>query len=55
MSGEKNMVCDKCGQRFNDRQELKRHEQMCAGKGAQQSGQNRPMTRGAGGGSNPTE
>jgi hypothetical protein len=44
-----NLVCDKCGQRFNNRQELQKHAQECTGKGAQQSGTGRPMTHGAGG------
>jgi len=51
MSG--NMVCDKCGQHFNNRQELQKHTEKCQGKGAQQQGQDRPMTRGAGGGTHP--
>jgi hypothetical protein len=49
-----NLVCEKCGQRFSNRQELQKHAQQCAGKGAQQSGSDRPMTHGAGG-SNPAQ
>ena len=43
-----NLVCDKCGKQFNNRQEFEKHKQQHAGTGAQQSGQNPPMTRGAG-------
>jgi hypothetical protein len=42
-----NLVCDKCGKQFNDRQEFEKHKQQHAGTG-QQSGKDRPMTRGAG-------
>jgi hypothetical protein len=44
-----NLVCDKCGQRFDNRQDLQKHRQDCAGKGAPQSGSDRPKTMGAGG------
>jgi hypothetical protein len=48
-----NLMCDKCGQRFDNRQELQKHQQNCAGKGNQASS-GRPMTKSAGG-QNPSE
>jgi hypothetical protein len=50
-----NLVCEKCGKRFNNQQEFDKHKQQHAGTGAQQSGQDRPMTRGAGGESRSSE
>jgi hypothetical protein len=47
-----NLVCDRCGQRFNTRQELEKHKQNCTARGAEQK--DRPLTRGAGG-NTPTE
>jgi len=44
-----NLVCKKCGQQFNNQQDFQKHIQQCAGKGAKQSGSDRPMTHGAGG------
>jgi hypothetical protein len=44
-----NLVCLKCQQRFKNQEELQKHAQHCTGKGAQQSGKDRPMTHGAGG------
>lgn len=46
-----NLVCDKCGQRFNNQKELQKHAEQCAGKGAQQGAGSGPLTRGAGGAS----
>ncbi len=28
-----NLVCDKCGQKFNNQQDLQKHAQDCTGKG----------------------
>ncbi len=44
-----NLVCEKCGQRFNNRQELQKHAQECIGKGTAQGGMDQPRARGAGG------
>ena len=49
---QENLVCEKCGQRFNNRQEMQQHVQKCTGK-AEQAGSGRPLTRGAGGQSSP--
>jgi hypothetical protein len=54
-----NLVCDKCGKQFNNRPDFEKHKQQHAGTGQQQSEQtgqkDRPITRGAGGGSVPSE
>ncbi len=50
-----NLVCDKCGQKFNNQMDLQKHKQNCAGKGAQGRGPDRPITRGAGGGQGSSE
>jgi|SwirhirootsSR3_FD_contig_51_11356833_length_225_multi_8_in_0_out_0_1 hypothetical protein len=48
----KQFVCSGCGQRFDNREGLQRHEKECASAQAsqKQGGGSNPMTRGAGGG-----
>ena len=44
-----NLVCDKCGQKFNNQLDLQKHKLNCTAKDAQQGRSERPITRGASG------
>jgi len=44
------LKCDGCGQQFSNRNDLEKHRSTCAmARNKSGSGQQRPMTRGAGG------
>jgi len=44
-----NLVCDKCGHKFDNQLDLQKHKLNCTGKDSQQGRPDRPVTRGAGG------